>query len=226
MSGAWEIRDAQKLLLGILHTEVTPFVWSMAFRRLILPGREMNPVVPITGAPFDQARNMCCQQFLQGPYEWLGFLDSDVTPPHDAFLRLMAHNKPIMSGVYYRRSVPHGLPVAQKKYGNQRTWLRELPNSGIIEVDVVGAGLMVIHRSVIELVNKKPIHPGKRWFYWGVDSAGTVPAEYGQSEDFSFNSHCQKLGIPILIDCSIQAKHIGLAEYGKNSCKPVDMVPM
>lgn len=226
MAGAWELREANKLLLGILHTEGTTIPWALNFRRLILPGRENNAIFPITGAPFDQARNVACQACLNGPYQWLAFLDSDVAAPQDAFLRLMSHNKPVVSGVYYRRSPPHGLPVAQKMQNGVRTWLRNVPSAGLIDVDVVGAGLMVIHRSVLELVARNPIHPGKKWFFWGVDQQGLVPPEYGQSEDFSFNSHCKKLGIPILVDCSVVAKHIGLAEYGKNSCKPVEMVPV
>lgn len=222
-AGAWEIKAGNRMVLGILHTEQTTFAWSMFFRRLAIPGA----IFPVTGAPFDHARNACCQKALEMGVEWLGFLDSDVCPPHDAFLRLMSRGQPVISGVYHRRSPPHGYPVAQKTGPNGiRTWLQELPKSGLMEVEVVGAGLLLIHRSVLEKVAQNPIHPAKKWFFWGVDQQGLVPPEYGQSEDFSFNSHCRKLGIPVMLDCSVRAKHIGLAEYDYGSCKPVEMVAM
>ena len=222
MSGAWEVRQANKMLLGILHTEIVSFAWSVSFKQLMVPGH----IFPITGAPFDNARNIACQKVLESGMEWLAFLDSDVRPQPDAFLRLLAHNKPIVSGVYHRRSPPHGVPVAQKRYGGGRTWLKYLPSQGLMEVDVCGAGLMVIHRSVLERVAANPIHPTKKWFFWGVDQQGHVPPEYGQSEDFSFNSHCWKMGIPILVDCSVRAKHTGLADFDSDGAKPVEVIPV
>lgn len=208
--------------MGILHVETVSFAWAMTFRQLVIPGA----IFPMTGAPFDMARNNIAQAFLNSSFEWLGYLDSDVRPKPDAFLRLMAHRKPIVSGVYHRRSPPHGVPVAQKAYPNlglPRTWIQHLPNQGTMEVDVCGAGLMVVHRSVIEAVAKNPIHPTKKWFFWGVDQQGLVPPEYGQSEDFSFNSHCWKMGIPTLVDCSVRAKHTGLADFDSDGAKPVEL---
>lgn len=221
MAGAWELKAANQMLLGILHTEGTSIHWSFSFRQLIVPGS----IYPIAGAPFDHARNLCCQKALEMGVEWCCFLDSDIALPPDSFLRLIAHRRPVMSGVYFRRSPPHGFPVAQKSYNGHRTWLQEVPKAGLIEVEVVGAGMLAIHRSVLETMVKNPIHPAKKWFFWGVDQQGYVPPEYGQSEDFSFCSHVRKLGIPVLVDCGVRGRHLGLAEYGHGTVKPAEVVP-
>lgn len=221
MAGAWEIRQQNQLLLGILHTDITSIAWSFGFRNLIIPGS----IYPIAGAPYDMARNLCCQKALEMGVEWVAFLDSDLSVPHDCFLRLMAHRRPFISGTYFRRSPPHGFPVAQKSYNGHRTWVRDLPSSGLMEVEVVGAGMLMIHRSLLEAIDKKPIHPSKKWFFWGVDQQGLVPPEYGQSEDFSLCSHVRKMGVPVFLDCGVRGRHIGLAEYGHGTVKPAEVVP-
>ena len=130
MAGSWEIKAARQVLCAILTREMTSMAWSMGFKRLIVPGNGDN-IVPLAGMPFDHARNMACEQTLSGGFDWLFFLDDDVITPPDAILRLIAHNKPIVSGVYYRRSPPIGLPV-----------IMELTTIGTTIAEVVRASML------------------------------------------------------------------------------------
>lgn len=162
----------------------------------------------MAGQPFDMARNTICMKALEGGFEWCFMLDSDVIPPRDAVPRLMAHRKPIISGMYCRRSPPHGVPVMIKNGG----WHTNFPLGSVQEVDLVGAGCLLIHRSVLERM--PPIDPqfGKHWFSWRVDRASVLPPGEALSEDFSFCVHARRtLGIPTLVDTSIKCKHVGLA---------------
>jgi hypothetical protein len=214
---SWEIKQQNQVLVTILHTDNVVLAWALGLRNLIIPGQ----ILPLAGMPFDMARNMGCQKTLEMGFEWSMHLDSDTIPPRDAILRLLAHKKPVISGLYCRRSPPHGVPVMIKN----GTWVvNYLPNS-IVDVDLVGAGCLLIHRSVLEALPPSDANRGKRWFDWRVDMAGLPGVEPGDnlSEDFSFcRSVKKKLGIPILVDTSIQCRHVGLAESTYNSFVPLD----
>lgn len=219
----WELKEANKVLCAILTVETVPMAWATGFRKLIIPGPEP---ITIAGLPFDHARNMACEAILQRGCEYLFFLDSDVVPPPDAVLRLIRRNKPLISGMYCRRSPPHAVPVMMRDH----QWITELPDpivgDPVIEVDLVGAGCMLIHRTVLERLQPQRNRPGKRWFDWTSDLNGHVPPGHALSEDFSFCRRVrQELGIPVLVDTSIRCWHVGLAEAGYGTFMPVGSTP-
>lgn len=216
MPGSWEITQQNRVLCAILHTDITTIAWAFGLRGLILPGQLMG----LTGMPFDHARNMAAMQTLDNGYEWLFFLDSDVVPPRDTILKLMAHNLPIVSGVYCRRSPPAGIPVMIRK----GVWVTQYPANTLIEVDLVGAGCLLIHHSVLR---KLPAQQhGHHWFDWRVDLQSILPRDDCVSEDFAFCQHARKHGYKIMVDTSIQCKHVGFAEAGHGTFGPLEAVPM
>jgi hypothetical protein len=99
---SWEIKAQNKVLVYTIHVDVTTMAWAYGFKNLIIPGQ----FIGLSGMPYDHSRNAAVMQFLSGPWEWLFSLDSDVIPPRDAILRLLAHNQPFISGLYNRRSPP------------------------------------------------------------------------------------------------------------------------
>ena len=203
-NGAWELKARKKVLVGILHTDVVPMAWALGFRNLQIPG----DVLPVAGRPYDDARNYACQVALDNDYEYVFMFDSDVVAPNDTILRLMVHNKPIISGVYYRRSPPSSVPV-MIKHGQ---WVTDYPPNALIEVDWCGAGCLLIHRSLLECYRGRP---GCRWFDWRVNYRGTgvYPDETCMSEDFTFMALLKRdYGIPTIVDTSIQCRHVGWGE--------------
>lgn len=216
MPCSWEIRKQNSVLCSILHVDFTTVAWAFGLRNLIIPGH----VLPLSGMPFDHARNMAGMRALEVGAEWLFFLDSDVVPPRDAILRLMNHKKPIVSGVYYRRSPPIGVPVMIKNGG----WFTGYPPNSLVEVDLVGAGCLLIHRSVLERLPAQS--PGHHWFDWKVDLAGVLPPGECLSEDFTFCLHSKRNGFQVLVDTSIICKHIGLAESTQAGYGPLEATPV
>lgn len=214
MAGAWELNKQPSVLCVILHTDVTTMAWAFGFRELIIPGG----IMPLAGMTFDHARNMGAMASLDSGADYVFFLDSDVVPPKDAVLRLIAHNQPIISGVYCRRSPPVAVPVMIKN-GN---WVTEYPKNSIIEVDLVGAGCLLIHKSVLQKL--PPQRPGKHWFDWRVDMRGVLPHGECLSEDFTFCAWARKHGYKILVDTSIQCRHIGYGESTHGQFKPLEVV--
>ncbi len=219
MPGSWELKSRRRVLCAILHVDQTTIAWSFGLRNLQLPGE----VIGLSGMPYDHARNSACQMALQGGFSHLFFLDSDVIPPRDAVLRLLAHDRPLVCGMYSRRSPPHGVPVMIRN----GKWVTDFAPNSLIEVDVIGAGCMLIRRDVLE--NLPPLDPkrGKTFFDWRVDMMGLLPPGEALSEDFAFCLAVRKtLGIPVLCDTSIQCKHVGLAEATYGSFVPCHANPV
>lgn len=203
MAGAWELGPQYNVLVGILHTDLTSIAWALGFRNLVIPGQ----VMVVAGMPYDMARNTIAMRCLEGGFSHCFMLDSDVIPPADAVLRLLKHDKPLISGMYCRRSPPISLPVMMRN----GQWVTEFKRGSVIEVDVVGAGCLLIRRDVLERMPAQ--RPGHQWFDWRVDLQGLMPREECQSEDYTFCRHAKKtLGIPTLVDTSIECKHVGLAQ--------------
>lgn len=202
MTGSWEIQP--QVLVAILTKETTTTAWAFGFKNLQIPGS----FVGYSGMTFDHGRNTACKKLLELGWDYIFFLDDDVIPPPDAILRLINHKVPIISGIYYRRNLPI-TPVMLRNIPEGRQWVTEYPTNTLIEVDFVGAGCFLIHRSVLESL--PPLSPKCHWFEWRCDRED-LPASQQMSEDFAFCEHARNHGYKIMVDTSVQCKHVGFCE--------------
>lgn len=214
MPQSWELCHSGPVLCATIHTESTTIAWAYGLRNLIIPG-SFAPM-GVSGLPYDHARNVACMAAIEHDADWLFFLDSDVIPPRDTILRLTKHNKPIVSGVYCRRSNPVAVPVMLK----DGQWIVDLPKNQLIDVDLVGAGCLLIHRDV--LTTLPPQRPGKHWFDWRVDMKGICIPQECLSEDFTFCYHAKKHGFDVLVDTSIHCKHVGFSQVTYGQMGPLE----
>jgi len=220
MPGSWELVRRKSVLCAFLHVDVTSVAWSLGLRNLLPPEMAM---MPIAGMPYDHGRNVACMKALECGADYLFFLDSDVVPPRDAVLRLMAHDKPLISGMYCRRSPPHAVPVMIKN----GTWFTAFRPGEVVEVDLVGAGCLLIRRDLLEKMPPQSPDRGRHWFDWRVDCAGIRPQGDCLSEDFTFCKHVrERMGIPILVDTSVHCKHVGLAQSTLGRFEPCETTPV
>lgn len=215
MPGAWEIVHDTNVLVGILHTDATTVSWGLGLRAMRWPGKFQVPML-LAGMPYDMARNTACMHALDLGADYMFFLDSDVVVPPDTIERLIALNMPITSGMYCRRSPPEGVPVMIR----DGQWITEFPKDALLEVDLVGAGCLLIHTDVLRAL--PPQRPGKHWFDWRVDMKSVMPAGECLSEDFTFNVHARRHGFKTVVDTSIQCRHIGFAESRLKSFRPLE----
>jgi hypothetical protein len=218
MAGSWELINQNRVLTVTLTREIVSTAWAMGFRNLQIPGTYTF----LSGMPFDHARNTGCQKLLELGWEWLFFLDDDIICPPDTIYRLMAHKLPIVSGLYYRRAepiVPCMLRENEKK--DAVNWVTNFTAGELLEVDLVGSGCMLIHRSV--LTDIPVINNNCKWFEWRCDRED-LPQLDRTSEDFTFCKHVKKHGIKLYVDTSIQCRHIGLGESNIRSVyKPLEL---
>lgn len=204
MPGAWEIQQSKQVYCAILHVDLVSVAWALGFRNLIIPGA----VRVLAGMPYDMARNVACKEALDFGFQYCFFLDSDVIPPRDAILRLMARKLPFVSGMYCRRSPPAAVPVMLRN----GQWLTNFVPGSMVEVDLVGAGCLLLHRSLLESLPPQRPQAGKAWFDWRVDCRGVLPDAECLSEDFTLCTHARKHGHKVYVDTSIRCRHVGLAE--------------
>jgi hypothetical protein len=168
--------------------------------------------------PISVARNMACEDLLSNDkITHIFFVDSDCVPDADIILRLLSYDVPVASGWYLSRK-GSGLPVAFKLeesianktivsivgihdlFPKWRAYKLDefltLPKDkkGLIQVDGVGAGCLLIKRDVLS-------HLDKPFFY--EDNT----KKYGFGEDLFFSLNCKLHGIPIYVDLNKFCKH-------------------
>lgn len=199
MAGAWEYKKPD-VLVALLTRELVSTAWAIGFRNLQMGN---GSYYFMTGMPFDHARNSACEKALECDFQWLMFLDDDVIPPPDAFFRLAGRDKDIISGLYIRRNDPIA-PVMLRESPSGPQFVDSFTAGDLLDVDLVGAGCLLIRRKVIETM-KTP------WFEWLVDRKD-IPPEDRCSEDFAFCRAARRAGFKIYVDTSVQCRHVGVGK--------------
>jgi hypothetical protein len=117
-------------------------------------------------------------------------LDWDHTFPSDAFLRLAAHDLPVVGANYVMR---HGeaLPVALIETD------KRFRGTGIEPVAAIGLGLCLVKAEVFRLTPRP-------WFQNHMNDDGELVC----GEDVHFCNQVRSAGIPIFLDSSLRVGHI------------------
>ncbi len=156
----------------------------------------------VSMARTDRARNMIIEHFLkETPATHLLYLDSDMLFPPDIISQLMAHKKAVVGGLYFHREPPYQPHMYNfDPKDSVAMWPILKWEEGLIKVDCVGAGALLIERWVLEEM-KPP------WFYYGAEL---------ESEDITFCRRLGKAKIPVWCDTKCECGHIGEIVIGRN----------
>ena len=207
---AWERDKPPDVVIGLPHQGEVTVEWMMGFMELEHPNIYIQFM---RGMPLDEARNKIAEKALELKAKWVFYLDSDTVPPKDCLIRLMSHNLPIVSALYYRRHPPHIHPAMWRRDPTitdpdapKYRPITEFPRGALVEADVIGMGCCLISRRVFEAI-KPP------WFEWR--RRKPFKEVGGLSEDFDFCEKAKAVGSKILVDTSIVCNHIGLFKVGE-----------
>ena len=155
-----------------------------------------------------RARNTSAARFLQTDFEYLLFIDGDISFSPDDVARLWNHEEKVVCGAY-RMKYP-GSKLTVWKDGKQV----EIGDD-LISVDYAGTGFMMIHRSVFETLIKSydiEYEEGKVGKCWAFFQDPIT--DFHLSEDYFFCQRWRELGGEIICDPNIELTHWGLAGYG------------
>ena len=174
----------------------TPLIyWRVVASILELEKPSETDLMVFQGALVDRARNILVGKMLNHPMQptHLFFLDADIIPAPETLMELLKTEVPVVSALYRKRLPPYE-PMAFLK---RRSRFCPIPLRGprLREVDIVGAGCLLIQREVLEKV-------GPPWFTSTWSAAGHL------SEDFSFCEKVKAAKFKIRVDTMVRPLHL------------------
>ncbi len=190
----------------------------MAFQATCLAIRSAPfvEIIPLNvrGDDTAQGRNRIVRHAQQANADWLLWIDADMIFAPEALLNLLEHNLDIVGADYRLRAPPFkrvGLFLRDDD-PNRSTHLRAVEahsrRTGLIEMAVLGLGLMLVRASVFE---KLPAP----WFgrTWVKEHATPDNPDGFSTEDSYFCSVARMHGYRVWCDLDVSAKvqHIGEA---------------
>lgn len=165
--------------------------------------------------PVDANRNEMVKSFLEKEdAEWLLMIDNDIVPPVD-ILKMVEHDEPVVSAVctIKKGDVPQPVIVRDNGDNYRQVNIQEAVDeiddeTGLLQVDGVGTGALLIRRDVLE--DMKP-----PWFKFQYNEYGGLQL----GEDFYFSRRCQENNVPMYVDTTMITQHFkktDLTEYAQN----------
>jgi GT2 family glycosyltransferase len=143
------------------------------------------------------AREEAAKTFLQGDYDALLFVDSDMVVPPDMLTRLIDADKDIVSALAFRRT-PGYEPCIFKECNEQDAKFYLDYPKGLIEIEGVGMACTLIKRKVFETVPEPWYFPHKIL-----------------GEDLSFCVRSRAEGFKIYCDTTLICGHVGIKTIGE-----------
>jgi hypothetical protein len=165
------------------------------------------------GAILSIYRNVVTEEFLDGPHDWMFFLDSDMVLEPDTLEKLLEvadpETRPIVAGLYMMAQDDGNVPTIchwGKDIGTGKYRMHPrpgfIPEDELIEVDGTGSGCMLIHRNALLKMHAN-YGPPEPWY--GVDTRdGTTVGE-----DYSFCLRAKDIGIPTFVRTGVRCGHAG-----------------
>jgi hypothetical protein len=144
----------------------------------------------------DQARNDLVRQALAYDATHIFWVDHDVTCRPDAVAKLLAHDLPVVGGMYHSKDKPYG-PVA---FGlDPFEMYQEIPPSENLHlVGGLGMGATLVKADIYLLM--KMHYDDERWYQ--------VSIQPDIGEDVHFAMRLQEMAVPAFLDPTVQCGHI------------------
>lgn len=168
------------------------FAQSLA---MLQKGGNETAIMFQVGSLVYEARNKLAKKAIELETDYTMWLDSDMVFEPDTMIRLLEHNKPFISGAYFRRSPPYSLVAFEEVDAENRKWKDLALPSEVTKCGGVGFGCVLVKTEVLFNVAAKY----GTWF--------EPMNNFG--EDLSFCYRARKCGYDLYIDPSITCGHIG-----------------
>ena len=203
------------LVIGFIHpgTMSAYFTTSLVASLLVDqngPRRLVGMLQEWSSANVSGSRNSIVRQFLDGPGDWLLFVDADMAwEPGDIDVILSAadpETAPIVGGLCF--GLAHGsvfptiYGVGTDEHGDQRLMRGCLyePDT-VMQVAATGAAFLLVHRSVYAKVRDDGYNQTFPWFQETEDRGQPV------GEDVTFCLRAARSGFPVPVHTGVRIGH-------------------
>ena len=188
-----------KGLIVVPNTGLFPYQFVASWTQLVMYTRtfcEDLGVKFIQSCLIYEARDQAAEIALEGGYDWLFFLDSDMEPAPNTIERLLQANVPVNSAICFKRQPPYSpcfYPrIEVKPDGEVSVDIPQDWTKGLAEVEGVGMACCLIRREVLEKVEKP--------MFWPMPIL---------AEDLAFCKRAREAGFKIYVDTSLCCGHVG-----------------
>lgn len=147
-----------------------------------------------------KARNIIFEQALLNNCSHVFLVDDDMALQPDTLVKLLAHDKDIVSGLYLQRSWPHR-PIAFSEFGDKgQTLFVHLDENtkGLIPVVATGFGCCLIKTSVLKKISRPWVQLGN-----------INPEEWCDDINFFWKIHNEAPETEIFLDTEVRPGHMG-----------------
>uniref|UniRef100_A0A6M3L582 Putative glycosyltransferase n=1 Tax=viral metagenome TaxID=1070528 RepID=A0A6M3L582_9ZZZZ len=173
----------------------------------------------IRGTNAVSARNKSVYYMLYHKTEFthLFFMDSDMWFPKGTLEKLLSYDKDIAGGWYLRKRKGFYPTVFEIGSRTPHGFYKTIWPEGLIEVDAIGTGCLLIKREVLEKIEPP-------WFEYRVSGH---PDQHMTTEDIVFCEKAKKKGFQIWCDGDIRCGHCNMfiirpgETKGKKEIRPV-----
>jgi len=190
-----KIMKNKKILIAIPTAKNIEVATFKSIYDLIVPEGYEVDFQYFYGYNVDQVRNLIADWTVRS-YDYLFSVDHDIAFAPDTLVKLLAHDKPIVTGVYRQRKEEQILEVYDHLHHNI-PWAA-LKQWSFVEICGCGLGCVLIKSEVFKAVGYPQFV-----YHSALDHTNTV------SEDLDFCMKARKLGYGIWCDVTIVCDHHG-----------------
>lgn len=149
-----------------------------------------------------QARNRIVQKAIDGGYDKVFMIDSDMIVPQDAIIHLLDPDVPIVTGCARYKNDSRRVPLFKHTQDSTGTdeWLWDDIPEGRFRIRSGGVACAMIDVDVFKGMRKP-------WFIWEERENGYV------GEDIGFYERLKDMGVPLYADGRVRCGHIGRKTY-------------
>ncbi len=191
------------VIIGIPTFGMVSMKWHVQLVDMLRLGKPMNRAVAemtVIGDTVAEARNKIVADALA----WRGahgaqmshvfFLDDDVFVQRDTLIRLLAHDRDIVSALYYAKThVPQPLLFAEPYAGPAHAFLEPPIEPALVDCYAHGMGCTLIRREVFEAIDPP-------WFKTGFGEVDAEGEHVTHTEDTFFLEKARAAGYAPAVD--------------------------
>lgn len=194
-----------KILIGTPIKETLPVGYVQSLMNMITFDKDNDYTLQLEYGALYDARDRICQHVIKDDFDYVLFIDSDMTFKPDLARRLLRHGLDIVTGLYVDKHVNHKPLLFSVLSPEDEDKAPYAERSGLdftkelIEVAGCGAGALMISNHALRMMK---IHQHD-WF---------KPFK-GLGEDVSFCYRASQIGFPIKCDTTARLGHLKTIEY-------------